>query len=148
MGIGLGFQVPMMVAQGVSLPTDLSSVTAIMLFFQCITGAVYLSISQSLFANRLLQSLPQFVPGLDPAEVLATGATELRQTFTSVQLPAILQAYMLGLRDAFTLGIPIASLAFCVAVAMLVFDYKNLHGPGETQKDALAVEKREEFEGA
>ena len=55
-GLGLCFQIPVIVNQSVVDPSDLSSVSAMTLFFQTIGGALFISAGQVAFANRLLAS--------------------------------------------------------------------------------------------
>jgi hypothetical protein len=128
-GIGIGFsiQVAIIVSQAIVPAEDVSSITAIMIFFQTISGAVFVSVGQSLFANKLLATVPKLLPGVSPALVLATGATELRNSFTPEQLPAIIRSYMDGLKDAYILGIALGCGATLVAAAAIVFDRRKLH---------------------
>jgi MFS transporter, DHA2 family, glioxin efflux transporter len=100
LGVGIGsiFQIPATVAQS-SVPTeDLAAASAIVLFFQTIGGAIWVSSAQAGFANRLLGGLPTHTPTVNPATVLAAGASELRKLFTPEQVTGIVEAYMHGLR--------------------------------------------------
>ncbi|RDI87335.1 hypothetical protein Vi05172_g2832 [Venturia inaequalis] len=133
-GVGLGIQVPIIVSQAVSLPQDISSITAIMIFFQTISGAIFVSVGQSLFANKLIQTVPLVVPGVDPKLVVATGATELRKVFDASQLPGIIASYMAGLKDAYALGIALAGVAVVVSVVAIVIDWRRL---GEHEKKQM-----------
>ena len=114
-GLGLIFQIPVIVAQAIVKPSDLSSVSAIILFFQTIGGAIFISAGQSGFANKLLHTLPKSAPGVDAAKVIATGATDLRKVFDAAQIPGILDAYMEGLRVPYAIAIACACLTFVIA---------------------------------
>ncbi|ETI24732.1 hypothetical protein G647_04102 [Cladophialophora carrionii CBS 160.54] len=116
-GLGLIFQIPVIVSQAIVKPSDLSSVSAIILFFQTIGGAVFISAAQAGFANKLLHQLPSKAPTVDAGKVLATGATDLRTVFTPAQIPGILDAYMEGLRVPFIIAITCACLTFLIAFA-------------------------------
>ncbi|QDS72672.1 hypothetical protein FKW77_002901 [Venturia effusa] len=133
-GIGLGVQVPIIVSQAVSLPQDISSITAIMIFYQTISGAVFVSVGQSVFANKLIHTVPQLVPGVDPKLVVATGATELRKVFDPSQLPGVIASYMAGLKDAYALSIALAGLAVVVSAIAIVIDRRRL---GEHEKKQM-----------
>lgn len=115
-GIGLGtvFQVPIIVNQSLVKPSDISSVTAMTLFFQMIGGATFISAGQAGFANKLLARLPVTAPGVDKALVLVTGASDLRSVFSPEQLPGILSAYLDGLRVPYTIALVLS----CVAVVL------------------------------
>lgn len=124
-GLGLIFQIPVIVNQSVVKPQDLSTITAMTLFFQTIGGAFFISAGQAGFSNKLLSRLPVVAPGIDPVLVVMTGATELRKVFTAEQLSGILVAYMDGLRVSFAIAIACACLTFVLAFAPR---WENLKG--------------------
>lgn len=125
-GTGLTIQIPIIVGQAVVPASDVSSVSALALFFQSMAAALFISVSQSLFANRLIKAVKQNVQGLDPAIVVGTGATELRKVFSAAQLAGVIESFMAGLQDAFTLAIAVGGVAVLVSVAVVVFDRRNL----------------------
>jgi MFS transporter, DHA2 family, glioxin efflux transporter len=116
-GLGLIFQIPVIVTQAIVSPSDLSSATAIILFFQTIGAAVWISAAQAGFTNKMLKVLPHFAPGVDAAKVIATGATDLRHTFSAEQIGGILDAYMQGLKVPFALCIACACATVVLSFA-------------------------------
>ncbi|KAK5452145.1 hypothetical protein LTS15_007209 [Exophiala xenobiotica] len=116
-GIGLVIQIPVIVGQAVVQPSDISSISAIILFFQSTGGSMLISGGQAGFTNKLIQTIPHKVPGLDPAAVIATGATDLRKVFDADQIPGILAAYIEGLRVPFALCIACCCIDFLVSFA-------------------------------
>jgi hypothetical protein len=58
--------------------------------FQFIGGAIGIATAQNIFANKLVESLPNQAPGVDAASVLAVGVTGLRSAFSPSQLSGIL----------------------------------------------------------
>ena len=116
-GLGLVIQIPVIVNQSVVQPSDLSSVSAMTLFFQTIGGAFFISAAQAGFANRLLQRIPITAPGVNPALVVATGATDLRKVFSARDLPGILTAYLDGLKVSFAIAIATACVGFLLTFA-------------------------------
>jgi hypothetical protein len=138
-GAGLSFQIPIIVAQGTAEPADLSSVSSIVLYFQTVAGALWISVAQALFSNKLLQVVAATVPGVDPAHVVVTGATELRTVFKD-HLPGVLRSYMAGLKDAFILAIALAGVAGIVAVVTLVIDNRKLQVQKKQKEDAEAIQ--------
>lgn len=113
-GIGLIFQIPVIVGQSSVGPSDLSSVSAMILFFQTVGGAIWISSGQAGWANKMLKEVAKRVPDVSPGLVVATGATELRKVFTPEQLPGILDSYMQGIKVPFAIGIACA----CVTVVL------------------------------
>ncbi len=71
------------------------------LVFQAISGSYFLTVAQSLFANRMLQTLRTTAPNIDATMVLNTGASEIQHVFKGSDLAAVLDAYMVGLKAAF-----------------------------------------------
>lgn len=117
-GLGLGFQIPLSTAQASVEAVDLPAVTAMLLEFQTLGGAIWVSAAQAAFVNRLLVSLPRLAPNVIPMEVIATGAGDLRKVFSSEDLPGILAAYSIGIRDAYLLICAIVGVSMLVAAAM------------------------------
>lgn len=116
-GLGLIFQIPVIVNQTLVTPSDLSSITAQTLFFQTIGGAFFISAAQAAFANRLLSRVAVTAPTANPALVIATGATELRRVFNPDQLDGILVAYMAGLKLTFAIAIATAGVTVLLSFA-------------------------------
>lgn len=115
-GWGLAFQVPIITAQATAPIEDLAEVTAIVLFFQTVGGAFLVSASQSAFVNVLIKTMPYAAPGVDATQVVATGATELRNVFTPEQMPGILVAYMHGLTATFIITLASVGLALVIGL--------------------------------
>lgn len=114
-GIGFGIQTSIIVGQASVSNADLSTATAMILFFQTIGGAFFVQGGQSAFTNKLLKTLPNTAPGVDPQLVLNTGASNLRSAFHGDQLAGILEAWLKGQRDAYILAIVLGAIAFVVA---------------------------------
>lgn len=55
--------------------------------------------------------MPTNVPNVDPAKVIATGATEIRSAFTANEIPGIVLSYMSGIKAAFAIAIAGAGVA-------------------------------------
>ena len=116
-GLGLIFQIPVIVAQSLVKPADLSSVSAIILFFQTMGGAIWISAAQSIFTNKLISGVASNAPGVNTGLVLATGATDLRHVFSGADLDGIVEAYMEGLRGGYGICIACTALAVFVSFA-------------------------------
>ncbi|OAA55530.1 Major facilitator superfamily domain, general substrate transporter [Niveomyces insectorum RCEF 264] len=113
-GLGYGFlyQVPVIYAQSNSPPEDIAATTAIVLCSQTVGGAFYVSAAQSAFVNTIVRRLATTAPSISLEKVIATGAAELRTSFSSSELPAVILAYMSGIKIAFALTIVGSGIAF------------------------------------
>ncbi|KAF1955665.1 putative MFS transporter [Byssothecium circinans] len=125
-GSGMVLQAPIVVSQGIVEKTDMSNVSAIMLYVQTATGAIFIAISQSLFTNRIIEEANENLPQVDTAKLISTGATELRRVFSGEELHAILEIYLDGLRAGYYLAITCGAVGLLLAFAILIFDNRNL----------------------
>lgn len=116
-GLGLIFQVPVIVGQATVKVSDLSTVSAMILFFQTVGGAVWISAGQAGWSNKMLSEVAKRVPSISPQLVVMTGATDLRRVFTPEQLPGILDSYMEGLRVPFAIAIACSVVTVFVSFA-------------------------------
>lgn len=89
-----------------------------------IGGSFCLSAAQSGFNNRMISTLASTAPGINPATVLATGATQIRSAFTSAQVPGVVAAYMAGLKVVF--AITVGTFGFACLIG-LCGTWKRLH---------------------
>lgn len=114
-GIAWGFamQIPVIVGQANADPKDMSSVTAIILFFQTVGGAILVAAAQSSFLNTLLNNVPE---GVDRLTVIGTGATAIRHVFPADQVGGILVAYMAGIKTSFAIAIAAVGVAFIISL--------------------------------
>jgi hypothetical protein len=116
-GVALGgtLQIPIIVGQTSVGSRDLASATSIMLCFQTLGAAIWVSAAQSVFVNQMLLHLPATSIDVDPVAVVATGAGQLRNVFSPGQLPFILGAYLEGIRAVFLLSCGLVGSAFLLS---------------------------------
>ena len=116
-GIGLAIQVPVITAQALSDPKESSMAMSTILFFQFLGSAVGVASAQSIFNNRLANSLSTSEFDVDMNKVFAVGAYGLREAFPDrVELMNILRAYVIGLRSAWALGIALSGVSLLAAL--------------------------------
>ncbi len=117
-GLGLCFQPPILAAQALADPPDVSATTAIMLFFQTMGGAFMVSSAQAAFTNTLVDKFAICTPGIEGNAVIAVGVTKLRQTFTDQELVGVVNSYMDGLKVAFAIVIALTGCATICSFTM------------------------------
>lgn len=117
LGIGSGLQQPSLAAQTV-LPMDEVAIGVSLMFFaQSFGGAIFISVSQSLFQNYLSANLTH-VSGIDVAKVLAAGATGLSDVVPASKLAEVLALYNEGLHRSFIVSVAVSCLMILPAVTM------------------------------
>ncbi|KAL1964839.1 hypothetical protein VTN77DRAFT_6341 [Rasamsonia byssochlamydoides] len=118
-GIGLGMQQSMVAIQA-SLPgPDVPIGTAIMMFSQTLGGALFISVGQNVFENKLVSNVAAaHIAGLNPAMVVNTGATEIQTLIPQQFLPAVLTAYNKAVTQTFYVSVAMACLSIIGAACV------------------------------
>ena len=126
-GVGAGacVQIPFVAVQVVLSKKDMPTGNAVAIFFNSLGGAVAISVAQNIFSNTLIQEIPKLTVGINPATIIAAGATHIREVTPKSQLAGVLQAYDLAVTRAFVLPIACASIAF---MCSLLFEWKSVKG--------------------
>jgi hypothetical protein len=107
-GVGFGMQQSLICAQTVLPIHDVPVGTAMMIFFQTMGGAIFLSVGQNIFTNKLLKGVIATVPGIDPSLVLHSGATDLKKNIPAHFLPAVQTAYNKALTQTWYVSVAMA----------------------------------------
>ncbi|KAJ3536214.1 hypothetical protein NM208_g6820 [Fusarium decemcellulare] len=115
-GWGTAFQIPMIAVQGTVSPKDLASATGILLFFQGLGGAFLVSAGQAAFVNQMVLDVTKHAPQISKGTLILTGATALREAFTSEELPLVIDGYMHGLKVVFAMAIAATGITTFVAL--------------------------------
>lgn len=124
-GMGMGMQQTLVAVQTVLPKADVPIGTAIAMFSQTLGGALFISVAQNVFTNSLLKNTRAAVPGLDPALVLATGATDLQKNIPDQFFGAVQVAYNSALVNTFYVAVACSVLSIIGAV---FFEWKSVKG--------------------
>lgn len=127
LGIGVGFQLGVLVVQNVLPPEDIPVGTACVQFFNSFGGAIFIAVSQTVFQNGLIDGVEKSVPGLDPQIFINSGASQIREILQQMgmeqSIDAVLTAYLAGLRNTYYVSVACATAAF---FAVLGLDWISL----------------------
>ncbi|KAK4546220.1 hypothetical protein LTR36_002357 [Oleoguttula mirabilis] len=124
-GVGFGMQQTLIAVQTVLPKEDVPIGTALMMFCQTLGGALFISVAQNVFTNRLLSNLKEAAPGVDLALVLSTGATSLRDVIPEQYLPGVQVAYNNSVMSTFYVAVAMASFSI---LGSLAFEWKSVKG--------------------
>ncbi|KAJ7275515.1 major facilitator superfamily transporter [Mycena haematopus] len=124
-GIGFGMQGPLIAAQTVLELKDVPIGTSINMFLQTLGGALFISVGQNVFQNKLISGLVSRVPGVSPDIIFAAGATNLKNAVDPQYLSAVLEVYNDALVTAFQVGIAMAGISI---VGSVVMEWKSVKG--------------------
>ncbi|KAJ6553897.1 hypothetical protein B0H10DRAFT_2241681 [Mycena sp. CBHHK59/15] len=112
LGVGFGLQQSILAAQTVLDVNDVAIGTSIPIFMDKLGGALFISIAQNVFTNKLVFGLVAHVPGVSPTLVLSAGATSLKTAIPAEYLPAVLQVYNDALMSAVYVSVAMTVLSF------------------------------------
>lgn len=124
-GLGLGMQQPLIAVQACLSTEDVATGTAIVIFAQTIGGSIFLLVAQSVFNNRLLGNLVEYVPGVSTSLVSSIGVTGLANAVPDNQKAGVLRAVSEAVTT--TLYIPTATAAIAI-IAALAMEWKSVKG--------------------
>ncbi|KAI6883300.1 MFS transporter [Hortaea werneckii] len=124
-GVGFGMQQTLIAVQTVLPKQDIPIGTAIIMFCQTLGGALFISVAQNVFTNRLLSNLKDVVPDLNSGLVLATGATSLKTVIPHEYLSGVQSAYNASLMSTFYVATAMAALSIFGSAA---FEWKSVKG--------------------
>lgn len=116
-GVGFGMQSSGLVVQTVLPREDVPVGLAISFFMQQLGGAVSASIGQSILSNVLVSRLAG-VPGLDPAAIVRSGATDLARVVPPQDMQLVVQAYNYACTRIFLCGLGFALAALLSALGV------------------------------
>ncbi|KAI9660436.1 MAG: hypothetical protein M1821_009786 [Bathelium mastoideum] len=118
-GIGLGTQLPVVAAQAVLTEADVPLGVAAIMFFQVLGPAVFVSLGQTVFVNRLVVELGAAVPGDHNATSIAdAGALSVVNSFNATFTEPAIGAYNTALNQTWYIVVALASLSIIGALGM------------------------------
>jgi MFS family permease len=124
-GVGLGMQQALITVQTVLPMRDVPTGTAMVMFFQTFGGALFVSVGQNIFNNRLISEIPKYAPGFDPAIVLHVGATSLKDQVPARLLDGVQHAYNIALTNTWYIAVALTCLQ---AIGAVFVEWKSVKG--------------------
>ncbi|KXG52472.1 Major facilitator superfamily domain, general substrate transporter [Penicillium griseofulvum] len=111
-GAGLGFQQCINALQTTLPLRDIPIGIAIITFAQSLSGAMFVSIAQTVFGNSLVASIAVNAPSVSPNALINAGAANLSQRVPKEILPSVLHAYNIAVIQTFYVSVAGALLSF------------------------------------
>ena len=125
MGIGVGMQQTIIAAQTALDLKDVPVGTALIMFCQTLGGALFVSVGQNVFTNRLVSGLIQSAPGVDPSIAVHVGATDLATVIPPQYLQGVRVAYNDALTQTWYVSVAMSALSILGAVFV---EWKSVKG--------------------
>lgn len=124
-GVGLGMQQPLIAVQTVLDIKDVPTGTSVLIFLQTLGGALFVSVGQNVFTNKLISGLQEYAAGLDPRIVLSIGATSIQSVTPPQYRDGVTIAYNDALVRAFIVATALAAASLLGSLAM---EWKSVKG--------------------
>lgn len=125
-GLGMGMQTGSLAVQTVLPMSDVSMGIACIFFSQQLGGAIFTTVGQTILSNLLVSQLSG-IPGIDPAKIVDSGATELAGIVPAEDMNIVLDAYNYALTRIFLAAMGLAFGALLCACAM---EWKSIKKAG------------------
>ena len=125
LGVGFGMQQALITIQAVLPLKDVPTGTALAMFCQTFGGALFVSVAQNIFNNRLTTEILKDVNGLDPNIILHVGATSLRDQIPKALLPGVQHAYNTALTNTWYIAVAMVCLS---AISAVFVEWKSVKG--------------------
>lgn len=128
-GFGMSIQQGFTAVQTVLGPNDLAVGTAAVVAAQSLGGAVFISVGNSVFQNRLASLIEDtHITGLDVRAIVGAGAVAFRKVVPAEDLPALLSLYDAALHTVLVVAVPLGTLAF---LSCCFLEWKSVKKPGQ-----------------
>jgi hypothetical protein len=111
LGVGLSMQTPIVVVQTVLPISDIPAGTALIMFLQTLGGAIFISVGQSVFSNKLIAGIVQTAGPEYAALVMNDRATALRKVLPSEVLGEVLVKYNDALTQTWYISVALATMS-------------------------------------
>lgn len=147
LGVGLGAQQPFIAAQTTLKGPDIALGTSLLMFIQLLSGAIMVSVGQSVFYKHLTPNLESMAPGADPETIIALGTDKLPEALAAIYSPSVVQqillAYNSSLRSTFVVAVCVGCIS---SIGCMGMEWKKIQqsGYGRTtqKKDESKIELR------
>ncbi|EGE77149.2 major facilitator superfamily transporter [Blastomyces dermatitidis ATCC 18188] len=125
LGIGIGFQLPILIPQVVLDIQDVAIGIVVAMFSQLLGGALFVSVAQNIFTNKLFTGIVSAAPEVDPTIVLREGATSLQRVIPERFLDAVQEVYNSALTETWYVAVAMSALGIIGALGV---EWKSVKG--------------------
>jgi hypothetical protein len=132
--------IPILAVQASSSREQISVISALLVFFQNLGGAIFLAVSEIAFNTELPKALAKYAAGVDSEVVIAAGARGVRSVVPDNLLPGVLIAYSKAFDDTRYVAVAAAVGALLTAFGMGWKSIKKVKEEGEKEEEKKSEE--------
>lgn len=138
LGVGVGFQQPLIGAQAVLPQEDIAAGTSIIVFGQTFGAAIMIAAGESVFQNRLVVNLADYlgITNINTQQLLGNGPASLQSLVTLEDLPRLIRAVSASLTETFYLAVAMAALS---VVGSIFMGWNSVKKPKKDDEETSAV---------
>jgi hypothetical protein len=131
-GRGMGMQMPILAVQATVKSSEISLGMSFLSFTQFLGMAIFLVAGNTIFNEKLKTGLIHYAPNVNPAAVIAAGATGYRHFVSPQDIPGVVMAYAKSVDAVFYLAAAAVASSFFTAWGMGWVDIRKKKTPVKT----------------
>jgi MFS family permease len=143
-GIGIGMQQSSTVCRNVLGDKDVPIAISAVFFAQTISGTIFVSAAQAVFANRLIGNFAE-MGDIDPQKVLRSGATQLKDAFSPSEATLVMEKCNAALTAIFWICLALALVSLAGSSTL---EWRSIKPPKPAGKDVSLTMGRAEASGS
>ncbi|KAJ6088030.1 hypothetical protein N7499_004212 [Penicillium canescens] len=132
-GRGAGFQLPIIAVQNTLPPSQIPVAMAVLMFSQTLSGAVWLTIADSIFSSGLKTLVSKYAPDVNPKTIIDSGAGGIRNVVSGQDLIGVLKAYSESMNQVFYMT---AALGGCCILFVPGMGWKDIRNKASSPGQA------------
>ncbi|KAL1839674.1 hypothetical protein VTJ49DRAFT_1284 [Mycothermus thermophilus] len=136
LGVGMGFQQPLMGVQAALPLADVPAGTSVIVFGQAFGAAIIIAAGETLFQNRLLANLAGYmgITGVSSDDLLGHGPTSLSALVPTEKLPQLIETVNYAFTQTFFLAVALAALSIFGSMFM---GWQSVKQPKDTANEEI-----------
>ncbi|KAI1831427.1 hypothetical protein DTO006G1_7334 [Penicillium roqueforti] len=131
-GVGCGLQTAFSAPQTALSLEDIPIGTAVVIFTENLTSAVFVSVAQNVFTNQLKTNMAQYAPDVDATEIIAAGATKFKSQVPKELYDVVLLAYNKALDQTFYVSVALSCFGI---LGVLGLEWLSVKGKNDDTSD-------------
>lgn len=136
LGVGMGFQQPLIGVQATLPEEDIAPGTTVIVFGQTIGAAIMIAVGESVFQTRLVANLADYLglTDINTQQLLGTGPSSLQSMVPTDKLPVLILAVNASLTQTFYVAVAMASLS---CIGSVFIGWKSVKEPKKEEEEAV-----------
>jgi hypothetical protein len=138
LGVGMGFQQPLIGVQAALPLADIPTGTSVIVFGQTFGAAIMIAAGETVFQSRLLANMAKYlgITNINTHELLGNGPASLQALVPTEKLGLLIKTVNASLTQTFYVAVAMGALSICGSVFM---EWKSVTPPKRDEEETAAV---------